>query len=482
MKTSKIREHLKKELRCEVLWDTHTLNFYSVDSSSYRIVPKVVTIPNTLEDVVRIVRFANKNNVSIIARGASTGLVGSALGSGIVIDLKKFNKIKVNAGYAEVGSGVLKGDLDKALEKHKKIFPPNPSVGPFCSIGGMIASNASGSKSLKYGSVIDNILEVVLVDGTGKVIKLPDDKKTAKRIYKLTRSLDYSRFPKVSKNSSGYRFDAIQSISDTHKIIAASEGTLGVIISAKLKIIKKPHQRLAIVAYKSVKEALSSCKEIIKLKPAALEFVDHNIIKNIDYGLSPNSKCLLFVEFDTDMSKNILRLTTKIQNGKIVEVATNKNSISRWWRFRDSALHYSIKTMKKNHNQLPHTIEDAALPVENIYTIYKIVRKINDTYNTKAMIYGHAGNGNLHVRLIARDASHKTVKIITRYYFSEIIKNGGTISGEHGDGLARSEFVRSQYGIANYKVFEKLKKMFDPKSILNPDKIITSKSTITKYL
>ena len=152
-----------------------------------------------------------------------------------------------------------------------------------------------------------------------------------------------------------------------------------------------------------------------------------------------------------------------------------------WWRHRDSSLHYSLKSIKKEL-RIPHVIEDAAVPLDKMPRIFSVLKKIERKYKVKTIIYGHIGNGNIHVRLISNRRNTKMIKNIAIEYFNEVIKNKGTISAEHGDGLARSEFIRKQYGQKNYQTFEKIKKILDPNNILNPGKIITKKSTIVKNL
>jgi len=153
----------------------------------------------------------------------------------------------------------------------------------------------------------------------------------------------------------------------------------------------------------------------------------------------------------------------------------------QWWKYRDSSLHYSLKSIKKE-KRMPHIIEDAAVPLENLEKLFSVLNKINKKYKTRSVVYGHAGNGNIHVRLIS---DRKTIAIIKNsaiQYFEEVIKLGGTITAEHGDGLARSEFIKKQYGTKNYKIFKEIKKFFDPKNVLNPGKIITKKSTMIENL
>ena len=225
MKPSNVGQQLSKIVKCDISWNGYIRNFYSVDASSYIIKPLVVVFPRNESDVIKIIKFAKKYHIPITPRGAGTGLVGSALGRGIIVDMRNFDKIKLGADHIKVGSGVFKGHLDKILKKQGRIIGPDPSIGPFCTIGGMIGTNASGIHSLKYGSVIDNIIQVRMIDSSGIVIKFPGKYKSdmIKKIQQKNNT-----FPKVSKNSCGYRIDKVFSEKDLHKLIAGSEGTLGI--------------------------------------------------------------------------------------------------------------------------------------------------------------------------------------------------------------------------------------------------------------
>ena len=307
MNANEIGIRLSKIVRCPVLWDDYTRDFYSVDASSYILKPLVVVIPRNESDIIKIIRFANKYNISVTPRGAGTGLVGSALGRGIIMDMKNLDEIILGDNYVKMGSGVFKGRLDKILKKHQRFIGPNPSIGPFCTIGGMIGTNASGTHSLKYGSIVDNLIEIRMVDSFGKIIKIPD-KTDLKKITKVIPSKISESFPKVSKNSCGYRIDKIHSKKDTHKIIAGSEGTLGIITSVKLRTYKIPKKIfLVIIHYKTLLEAVKDVSKITALKPSAVELVDSNIVKHIKIKLPFKTGCLLFVEFDDmiEYNKNI---------------------------------------------------------------------------------------------------------------------------------------------------------------------------------
>ena len=173
---------LELNVKGDILTKEHYKKFYSVDSSSYQIIPKIIIIPKDEDDVIKIIKIAKKFKTSVTVRGAGTGLVGSALNDGIIIDMKNFNSIKLNRKSVIVGSGTLKGKLDQVLEKSEKFFPPNPSIGNFCSIGGMLGNNSSGSRSVKYGSTIDNVAEIVFIDGNGNKVSLPKNKEIGKKL------------------------------------------------------------------------------------------------------------------------------------------------------------------------------------------------------------------------------------------------------------------------------------------------------------
>ena len=463
MRTSELRRTLSGLVPGIVSWEREIIDFYSVDSSSYVIRPKAVVFPADEKDVQKIVRFAGKSGTGITARGGGTGLVGGGIGDGIIMDLKAMNRTSVHDGFVSAEAGASKGALDAALERRGKIFGPNPSVGPYCTIGGMIGTNAGGSRSLKYGTVIDNILEVEFVDGCGNLIRLPGSSQTGRKIARIARGTDGRRYPDVSKNSCGYRLDAVSGTDDVQKIMAGSEGTLGIITSAKLKIHPRPrHRTLAVFGYKSIGEAMGDCMRITRMRPAALEFIDCNTLGNIKYGIPKKTRCALFIEFEGQNNRHPGRFLS----GSLLKSASDEREIKRWWRYRDSALAYSMRGVPKSEI-IPHIIEDAAVPIRNLGRLARVIGGIGRRFGARCIVYGHAGDGNLHVRLVARDLGG-----IAEWYFARILELGGTITAEHGDGLARTGFVRQQYGDDVYRRFRQLKGLLDPHGILNPEKIM----------
>lgn len=479
MKPSDIGPKLSKIVKCTVSWDSHVRNFYSVDSSSYLLKPQVVAFPRNESDVIKIIKFARKHHISITPRGAGTGLVGSALGRGIVLDMRHLDRVKIGAKHVKVGCGVFKGRLDRILKKQGRFISPDPSIGPFCTIGGMIGTNASGIHSLKYGSMIDNLIQVRMVNSSGIITEFPGKNNFTGVIRKIHSKNDI-RFPKVSKNSCGYRIDSISSEKDLHKLIAGSEGTLGIITSAKIRTYAlSKNVLLCIIHYKTLSDAARDVPEIIKSGPSAVELVDSNIIKHIKMNVSKTG-CLLFVEFDNMIQSNRKQIH-KIVSGRIIKTESDPEKIKRLWSFRNSALAYSLRSIAKNET-MPTLIEDAVVPVRRLPLLLKMFDMITKKYGLKMIIYGHAGNGNLHIRPILKQKDLHLIKNIAQEFFSGVIGIGGSITGEHGDGLARSEFVKMQYDRKTYSIFKNIKKQFDPENILNPGKIISNHSTVTRNL
>ena len=316
----KLVNSLKNLISGKVTAEKEFLDFYSLDSSAYSKRPRLIVFPKSTDDVKKTIRFAKKRKIPICARGGSTGLVGSSLTTGIILDMKNFNKIKLSKNHVIVGAGVSKGELDLILKRNKKFLGPNPSVGAFCKIGGMIANNSSGSRSLKYGSVIDNLLEIIFVDGNGTEIILPKNKTISKKIAKISNETVHL-YPHVTKNSAGYRLDVVTE-NNSQKIIAGSESTLGIIVQAKLRIFDIPKKRqLTVVGFNRLEDALYLVPYILRLNPSSLEFVDETVIKNIPHKFKDKPKCLLMIEFDANVTKSQKNLDYIIHKFSIIFIS-----------------------------------------------------------------------------------------------------------------------------------------------------------------
>ena len=454
---------------------------YSLDGSAYQVVPDIVVVPEDQDDVVRAIIIAGEEGIPITPRGCGTGLVGGALNVGICLDMKNLNSISINGDIATVQSGVTRGHLDSALDRHGKMLGPDPSVGGFCSIGGMLANNAGGRRSVKYGSMVDNTSRVTLVDGTGRVITLPDDKSVGQDVMEFVGSIDRDMFPKVAKNASGYRLDSIGSIEETHKLLIGSEGTLGVILSADLNIVDNPKNKmLVVVGYDTAYSAMANCPQIAGTGPSSCEFIDQHILASADLDLDPEIGCILLIEYDDDVSKRAQSLRSAI-TGTIVAETGDEKEMDWWWDHRNAALHHSILAVDR-HKRTPHMIDDAAVPLDRMVEMLQVLDNINKKHDTSIITFGHVGSGNIHARLEMDNTKLDTIKKIASEYCKEINKLGGTITAEHGDGFASSEFIEMQYGSKNYDAFKAAKTYFDPYGILNPNKKITEVSTIVEHL
>ncbi len=473
------KARLERLLCCEASDDSLVREFYSVDASHYRIRPQVVVFPESEGDIAKVVRFAGKNDMTVTPRGAGTGLVGGALGEHIVLDFRRMDRMRIGGDSVTVQPGVIKGVLDERLAGVGKFLSPDPSVGRYCSLGGMVGTNASGSHALKYGSIIDNILRVTIIDGRGNRVTLPDDAVRSREVFSLSRKIERARFPRLSKNSCGYRLDAVHEMADSHRVIAGSEGTLGIVTSAELRIRSIPKERsLLVAAYKNVRDIHDDVNRITRLNPSALEFLDGSTIGNIAYRFPEDTAAALFIEVDDDVASKATQVR-ELAGGRVVFSTSDEAEIQRWWGHRNSALAYSMRAAGEDC-LAPHIIEDSAVPIKNLRKIFDAIDSVNGRFKTRTVVYGHAGNGNLHVRLIAGRRSRGIPSGAAAAFFDEVIRLGGTITAEHGDGIARSGFVRRQYGERNYGVFRELKAAFDPKGVLNPGKIIARQGSAAR--
>jgi glycolate oxidase len=497
-----IAEELKRIAKGEILSDDWSKVIYSVDAGHYSIKPSVIICPLDEYDLSEICQYGYARNISITARGAGTGLLGQSLNDNIIIDFTKhMNKIlEIGTDYVLVQPGLVKGILDKELKKRGKFLPPDPASSNYCTIGGMIANNSSGVHALGYGSTIEflDMVNVVYSDGsfgsvsnsnTSSSDKQSDDEKIAKLYGLLSPHIELiqKQYPKVTKNSCGYRLDAVINNEKfyPHKIFAASEGTLGIVTSAKLKIIDIPLYRATIVfGFKDLLSAISAVSVVLQFSPVALEMLDHTVFRNLDVEASPrvmdndsNDGSLLFVEFAGDSLIDVEQKLTSCKDklssvSNVLESVTDENSSRQIWGARKSALNNAMK-MTVGSRKPVGLIEDTVVSPDILYDYTRfLLQKYNDN-KLDYVVYGHAGNGNLHTRPMIDTESQSELElfnIVADEVFTKVISCGGTITGEHGDGIARTKYIEFMYGLPIVSIFEQIKKLFDPKFIMNPGK------------
>ena len=501
-----IDETLRSIAKGEILSDSWNRKIFSVDASHYSITPKVIVCPIDEIDVSELCIFASKKNISLTPRGAGTGLLGQSLTSNISIDFTKhMNKIlEINDNSVLVQPGISKGLLDKELSKKNKFLPPDPASSQYCTIGGMIANNSSGIHTLGYGSTID-FLEMTEVVYSNGIIDTISEYKTNQeqinmkysslniKIQKLfdlissasSREMIRTRFPKVSKNSCGYRLDKL--IEDNNfypqKIFAASEGTLGLITKIKLRILDIPIYRATVVmGFNDVLQATSNISKINNFEPVALELLDgKTILQNDNFQNSNNKKygSLLFVEFAGNNLSNIEHTVKSCCNkltldAEIIEVTYDKRSCDKIWKSRKNALNNVMKLTIGSRKPVG-LFEDTVVPSTLLSNLTEFILREYNFHNLDYVIYGHAGNGNLHTRPIIDIDSKNQLELLTNMadkIFRKVVNLGGSISGEHSDGLSRLSYIEYVYGKEMINIFKNIKNILDPLNILNPGKKI----------
>lgn len=485
-----LHDSLARVARGEVLSDQWSRKIYSVDASHYEIAPAAVVCPRDEHDVQEVCRLAHSKRVPITGRGAGTGLLGQSLSDGgIVLDFTRhMNRVlEIGDDHVVAQPGIVKGVLDRELKKKNKFLPPDPASSNYCTLGGMIANNSSGVHCLGYGNTIDFIdgLEVVYADGSvGSAGPAGYDGRLSrlKELLAPHRSAISSAFPKVSKNSCGYRLDAAVSFDGKympHKVFAASEGTLGLVTSARMRILDLPERRcLLVLAFDDLLAALAAVHAILQFSPVALEMLDHTVLAYGDYRA--DAGCLLFVEFAggklADVENRMQACREKLAGSRggvsAVEHASDEGSMARIWAARKGALN-DIMKMTVGSRRPIGLIEDTAVPPAMLARHAASLLQAYRDSRLDYVMYGHVGDGNMHTRpLVDTDSRSETEMIqkLAARVFAQVVQSGGTITGEHGDGLGRVGYIESMYGPAITTLFRKVKEFFDPLHILNPGK------------
>ena len=417
--------------------------------------PDVIVFPETIEEVQSIMKFANAHKVPVIARGAGTNLVGACIPmrGGIVINFTKMDKIidinKTNM-TAKVQPGVIVGELQNRVSEQGLFFPPDPSNLKVSTIGGAIAQSAGGPKTFKYGTTKDYILalKVVLADGT--ILECGTN---------------------TIKNATGYHLE---------QLFIGSEGTLGIVVEATLKLIPKPESTKVVMAYfDDIDSATASVTNMIdsNIYPSTIDFMNNNTLKTVEKfypaGLLTDKEAALIIEidgfessFDTQISrlKNVL-ITTGASN---IVISQTKEEQEKIWTARRASFAATAKLK-------PDVVtNDVIVPRENISALVKGINSICEKYGLIICIVGHIGDGNIHPQ-IALDLNNKeevrAYENAKKELYDLTLNLGGTLSAEHGIGLDKKAFLANAIPAETLDYMKKMKMVFDPNNILNPEKI-----------
>jgi glycolate oxidase len=482
-----IADELRRISKGEVLSDDWSRKIYSVDASHFSLNPELIYKPLDADDVSIICKFCYAKHISITARGAGTGLLGQSLSSGVILDFTaNMNKIiEMGDDYVVVQPGLVKGILDKELSKKRKFFPADPASGNFCTIGGMVANNSSGPHSLGYGSTIDHVQEISISysDGTRGIIgpTVRRDERISKMLEIISPSVDLIKrnYPKVSKNSCGYRLDAVLSKKGVNpqKVFVASEGTLGIMTSTRLKVFDVPlYQSLLVVGYRDLQLAMRSVPSILRFSPTALEMLDSSVVSGDRMNLS-GSGCLLFIEFSgdnrVDVETRLYKCKSRVEaNSQVLQSAFDPISINHIWESRKNVLNNIMKLTVGSRRPVG-LIEDTVVRPDLLFEYSLYLKKLYSENKLDYVMYGHVGNGNLHTRPMVDTEESSEINLLeglAKQVFKRVVEYGGTITGEHGDGLARSKYIKQVYGSRLYSLFKQVKQLFDPQLIMNPGK------------
>lgn len=483
---------------CEIYFDNLTRQLYATDASLYQIEPVAVACPKTSRQAVALVQAAGQAGVSVIPRGAGTGLAGGAIGEGLVIDFSRYNRqiadLDLERRTVRVGPGVILDQLNRFLRPHGLWFGPDVATSSRATLGGMIANNSSGAHALVYGTTADHLNELEIVLADGRLVMVGTRHDTLRKERELLRDLVYfhgleieTRMPPgLCKRRPGYAIDryARDEGNLTH-ILSGSEGTLAAITSAELKLVPLPRERgLALVFFDSVGEAMRATVELLDLRPAAIEHLDRLLLDQTRgqqefqaarelLELDDNTGTgLLVIEFFEDIDDRLAAVGSR-RLGLRTTTLKSTAQMNQVWALRKAGL--SLLTGCKGDAKPTTCIEDAAVAPHVLPEYVRALEKLLGRLGLKASFYGHAAAGLLHVRPVLNLRSPEDLKKfrqVTQEVSSLVLQFRGSLAAEHGVGIARTEFMTEQLGDGLTGVMRQIKQTFDPHNLFNPGKIV----------
>jgi FAD/FMN-containing dehydrogenase/Fe-S oxidoreductase len=525
LKRAVLAQHLRRHVQGEVRFDPTSRRLYSTDGSIYRIEPLGIVVPRTVEDIVTVVQVAGEMGVPITARGGGTSLSGQSIGPGVVLDCSKYLNdvldIDPTARVARVRPGLVLDQFNRALAPHGLQFGPEVATASRANLGGMIGNNSAGARSIVYGKTIDHVrrLAVVLSDGSradfGPLTADEWDRKAQQRtfegqIYRGVRQTAHDnaeeigkRFPHILRRVSGYNLDRFVSQADRptglHELVIGGEGTLAIVTEAELTLVPRPKARGLLVAhFATLAASMDALAPCLEFRPSAVELLDKLLIElsranlSLRDAMAPvvgDPETLLMIEFMGDDPAEVADRVEKLRqrlrgvNGVQALVPALDAAVREpLWAARSAAagLLYGVPGDKK-----PIAfVEDPAVEPARLPEFVARFRDLLRSNGTDGAFYGHASVGCLHLRpmLNLKDpAEIALMRRIAEKVTDLVLEFGGALSGEHGDGLVRSEWNRKMFGPVVYGAFCRVKHLFDPKSLLNPGKVVAA-DPMTEHL
>ena len=510
----RLANRLKAAIEGDVLFGSMDRGRYSTDASFYQIEPEGVVVPKRAEDVAAALAIAREEGVSVLPRGGGTSQSGQTVGRSLVIDftrhLNTILETNFEAGEVLVQPGIVMDDLNRQIKGSGLWFPVDVSTSSRATIGGMTGNNSCGTRSIRYGIMRDNVLAIDawLADGTEAHFgELPADFETlnmpdaARDLMRDLRRLGEREaphiagaFPEVSRRVGGYLIDAILPGAADKPVNAAtllcgSEGTLAISKQIHLKLSRQPvNKALGLCHFATFRGAMEAAQHIVKLGPVAVELVDRTLIELardiqifrpiMETYVRGKPDALLLVEFaEDDQAENLRRLDQLEElmgdlGGRIVKVDDGAQQ-QAIWGVRAAGL--NIMMSMKTEGKPVSFIEDCAVPLEHLADYTERLTEVFEKHGTTGTWYAHASVGCLHVRPVLNlklEEDTKKMRAIAEEAFEMVREYKGAHSGEHGDGLVRSEFHETMYGRRTIELFEEIKDRFDPGGVLNPGKIV----------
>lgn len=460
MLTSNLIKELNNTLpKQNVLTDIEERYVYSVDASNDPYIktqlPDAVVFVENIEQVQQVVRLANKHLTPIICRGAGTNTVGACVPThgGIILNFSKMNKIlEINSENmtARVQPGVIVGDLQKQVEELGLFYPPDPSNLKVSTIGGSIAQNSAGARCFKYGATKDYVIDMLVVMADGKLIRTGSN---------------------TIKNATGYNLGSL---------FIGSEGTLGIVVEATLKLITKPQATQVVMAYfDTVEDSISGVNKIIEKQicPTTIDFMDKYALQTVEKfyptGLLTDKEAALIIEFDgfsstIDEQRATICSVLRENSASSIQYSKTKQEADNIWSARRSSMAACTK-LRPNV-----TTDDVIVPRENLAKLVKGIQEICSRYNLNMCMVGHVGDGSVHPQIpidYNNKDEYKRYKIAKSEIYHLTVKLGGIISGEHGIGLEKKAYISRVVEGGALDYMRLIKKTFDSKNILNPYKI-----------
>lgn len=429
---------------------------YSYDNSRRHAQPLAVVFPENEQHVQQIVSACNQNKITLIARGRGTGTTGATvpINNGIVVSFEHMNKIilmdKKNR-CIDVQPGVTNLEVQQCAAKHGLFWAPDPTSAAFCSVGGNLAYNSAGPRAVKYGTCRENTLGIRAITGNGDIIQCGTH---------------------TTKGVVGY---------DLTRLIIGSEGNLALITQATLKLLPLPTAKHTLKAsYNSVDAAARAVSNIMTqaVTPCALEFMDKNALDMVrDYSTTPlpdNAAAMLMIEVDghpntIHLESKIIIAACEVEGHIETELAKTKEEAAALWQTRKALSPSLRKIAPKKIN------EDVVVPVSNIPALINGLDELSRTYNIKIVNFGHAGNGNIHVNLLVNPEDKNEMASAEKCLndvFDLVLKLNGSLSGEHGVGIEKREYISKELGATEINLMHQIKQVFDKNNILNPEKTL----------